>query len=132
MRAFTPRAASLRTSASASGRVLYAASWMVQRPRGADAFEAGSVGPGGVSVGAFRARAAGGVRVVTVSARRGDVMFGDPITGAELVAGTLLGELGGGDVAMLGDPDDRTVGVLAAAVGLVAAESTGGAGSVAP
>src|SRR6185295_18162162 len=40
MRAFTPRAESFFTSRSASTRVLYAASWMVQLPRVTLAFGA--------------------------------------------------------------------------------------------
>ena len=52
MRAFTPRDASLLTSRSASGRVLYAASWMVQIPRGADSRGAGS-GFGAIGMTAF-------------------------------------------------------------------------------
>src|SRR5687767_11565382 len=103
MRAFTPRAASLRTSASASGRVLYAASWMVQVPRGADSFVAGSFGPGELSVGAFRA-AAVGIRVVTVSALRGGVPS-VALDGAAPVVGTLAGALGGGEDAVVGEPD---------------------------
>src|SRR5215211_7819704 len=69
MRAFTPRVASLRTSCSASGRVLYAASWMVQMPRGADVLPAGAFAARSVAVDSFF-DTAGGVDVdIVVSAR---------------------------------------------------------------
>jgi hypothetical protein len=117
MRAFTPRVASFRTSASASARVLYAASWMVQMPRGAAPRVVGSFVEA-APVGAFRAAEAVGVRVVTVSLRRGGVVLdvilvvlGAVVAGAGPVAGTLLGELGGGEDATAGEPDDRTPGM---------------------
>ena len=130
MRAFTPRAASLRTSVSASGRVLYAASWMVQMPRGAEALVAGSLA-GASPVGAFRPAAVGGVRVVVVSARRGGGVLGAAFTEAGAVAGTLLlTDVGGGDDETVGAPDDRTLAATGA--GVAAAEAEGVDGHRAP
>ena len=103
---------------------------MVQMPRGADALVGGSFAADGLPVGAERTAAAVGVRVVTVSARRGGVLLGVAPAGAEPVAGTLLAELGGGDDAMVGEPADRTLGV--ATVGVVAAEAAGIVGHRAP
>src|SRR5215207_2103964 len=92
MRACTPRAASLRTSASASGRVLYAASWMVQMPRGDGSLIAGS-GSG-----------ADGVTVVVVldapvSERGAPVPAGTVGRGAPAAVVVVVGRADGGRVA---------------------------------
>src|SRR6187551_726856 len=117
MRAFTPRAASLRTSASASGRVLYAASWMVQMPRGADPFVAGSFAAGTLALDALGDAVVLVVRPVVVSVRDGRLVFGVAPAGAGLAVGPLLDERGGGDDATVGDPEGRTLGVVVLGAG---------------
>ena len=62
MRAFTSRAASFFTNRSASALVLYAASWMVQLPRGA-------LFAGALALSAGRTRAVGALAGFVVSAR---------------------------------------------------------------
>jgi len=78
---------------------------------------------GTVSVGIVRTTAEAGARIVAVSLRRGDVVFDVAFTTAGPGAGALLGELGGGDDVMVGEPDDRTLGETGAAV---AAADVGG------
>jgi hypothetical protein len=109
MRAFTSRAASLRTSASASARVLYAASWMVQMPRGVDSRAAGSFAAGALAAGAVRG-AVVAARVVAVSARAGSPALRDALAGVGFVAGSLLDARRDADDAPAGEPDVRTVG----------------------
>jgi hypothetical protein len=94
---------------------------MVQMPCGVEARVAGSFA-GSVSVGAVRTAAEAGARVVAVSRRRADVVFDVAFTAAGPVADA-LGELGGGDDVMVGEPDDRTLGETGAAV---AAADVGG------
>jgi hypothetical protein len=96
---------------------------MVQMPRGAAARGAGSFVEA-VLAGEVRAAEAVGVRVVTVSLRRGGValgvVLGVVIAGAGLVDVALLGELGGGDDATTGEPDDRTPAVTLPGAGAAA------------
>ena len=85
MRAFTSRAASFLTSRSASALVLYAASWMVQMPRGA-------LAAGVLVLPAGRPRVAGALAGFVVSVR--DVETADS-GGASTFAGGVgaLGDL---------------------------------------
>lgn len=75
MRASTPRVASFFTSRSASGRVLYAASWIVQMPRGATVV---GLGRSLSFTGAFA-----GAGVVVVVGRVGSETTGFVATAAE-------------------------------------------------
>ncbi len=129
MRAFTPRAASLRTSASASGRVLYAASWMVQIPRDVDSLVAVSFLAEAFAAGMLRGAAVAVARVTVVSAR-GGILLGIAVANGGLAVGALLGVLLGvllvarpedAETPLLGEPDERTVGAVALAAGAVAA-----------
>jgi hypothetical protein len=86
MRAFTPFAASFFTSRSASAFVLYAASWMVQIPRGA-------LFAGALALSAGRARSAGALAgladsfrdVATVDSGSSMVVAGVDALGAPVV-----------------------------------------------
>ena len=84
-------------------------------PCGVEARVTGSFA-GTVSVGAVRATAVAGARVVAVSLRRGEAAFDIAFTAAGPVADALVGELGGADDVMVGEPDDRTLGETGAAV----------------
>ena len=132
MRAFTPRAASLRTSASASGRVLYAASWMVQIPRDVDSLVAVPFVAGAFGAGTLRGAAAAVARGTVVSAR-GGILLGIAVANGGLAVGALLGARAEVAETPLGEPDERTVGAVALAAGAgVAGALTVAAGHLAP
>src|SRR5436189_5318916 len=121
MRAFAPREASLRTSASASGRVLYAASWMVQIPRGVDSLAAGVFVAGARAAGSSFGASVGVDAVAPVSTWGAVAGLGTVLARAP-VAAAVLDVRGGGEEMTLGEPDDRPLGatVLGAGVAAVA------------
>ena len=83
MRAFTPRPDSFFTRRSASARVLYAASWMVQTPRGGLAF--GAVAFSERRAGSSLARGGDGA-----SARDGEADGIDEVLSVRVGAGEAL------------------------------------------
>ena len=106
MRAFTPRAESFFTSRSASTRVLYAASWMVQLPRATLAFGAlltSVVCRGFTGVLAGAVASARGVGTSVLDGRR-SVSF----SGAEALVVALALPVVLGPVVDVGAPADCT------------------------